>query len=846
MGSRAIVLSTTMKIRNFLYGKRWFWSVRFFLQRNLSFELFKRVYQGRHFAWRGKNSFHLFRSFLTGFVLYLLYGVLVVILLETLGSVLPIASTVSIPAETSRQFLATIVTVVGIFLGLYFTAVSAVAGSLFMRATNDLQELFLRDPKGRDYIRTLGLTTVIGIYYLGLGVIGYEFNIVGLVAIVILASYAAIRIFSLGFRTFHFIHPIEASAAITRDAVAAINGSLVGGFGWKRDYLQNHYRKQAAQSLKTFRSLISFCVEAIEVSDEQLVTVAGYSGTLLNYYIGRKKQIPTESHWHTSRQQFQDWILADASELELALNTGTALSPKNVKDRNWFEEECIDTVLIIFDHFAEKKRWESAHTCVEMLISAAENVGDEFYDDTGQLILEKLTPKIKRAIIAIGSSPTPDDRRIQLGFVDAYGRLGIGLLIGLLRHVHKQTPGQLSSAIGSIDWGKESEIYRSQLPGKLLPMLEKTALDYRTEILIERCPLSPSWYLRSITTQEYLFKLKAYFEFTKSLHDKLFKKSVEQFIADKKFLCAAGLVDRWLEFSYKLERCGNDLQKLVTECAKFKKVLDLPWVEIDFEKEQELINSYSKEAVDKLTQLLPDLNYKAESEEIPDYFGQAYTFGIEACHQACVENDPERFANLFTSVFFGSIAASERTRRQTDGWAKESQMMFSSEPIEDLLSLSGYARLYADLHENTALWKVCESVWDRYLEGDNAKNTLELLAATASYRDAQFGLMPKAILRINWERRFNATLQEMNLVRDPYAEHTFGKQTPGTVHPSPIIRIAGIHGEIMSINARDVFLVTYLSEHSAAQGVDFPDRRQLRQQIERESHRSEHGQNQHA
>ena len=24
MGSRAIVLSTTMKIRNFLYGKRWF------------------------------------------------------------------------------------------------------------------------------------------------------------------------------------------------------------------------------------------------------------------------------------------------------------------------------------------------------------------------------------------------------------------------------------------------------------------------------------------------------------------------------------------------------------------------------------------------------------------------------------------------------------------------------------------------------------------------------------------------------------------------------------------------------------------------------------------------------
>ena len=834
-----------MKIGNFLYGKKWFWRARFFLQHNLSFKFFTRVYQGRHFAWREKNSLRHFRLFLTAFVLYLLYGIVVVILLEMLSSVLPIASSVSIQAEISRQFLATIVTVVGIFLGLYFTAVSAVAGSLFMRATNDLQELFLRDPKGRDYIRVLGLTIVIGIYYLGLGVLGYEFSIVGLVAIVLLASYAAIRFIVLGFRIFHFIHPVEASAAIVGDAAYAIKGSSVGGFGWRRDYLQNHYRKQAARSLNTLRSLISFCVEAIEVSDEQLVTVAEHSGSLLNYYVDRRKQIPTESHWHASRQQFQDWILANESELALALNTGTALLPKNVKDWNWFEEDCIDTVLSIFDHLIEKKRWKSAHACVEILISIAEIVGGEFYDDTGQLILEKLTPKIKRAVAAIDSSPIPDDRRIQLGFVDSYGRLGIGLLIGLLRHVHEQTLDQLSSAVGSIDWRKASGVYRSQLPGKLLPILEKTALDYRTEILIERRSLSPSWYLRTITTQQYLFKLKAYFEFTKSLHAKLFKKSVEQFIADKKFLCAAGLVERWQEFSYKLERCGDDFQKLAAGCTEFKKVLDLPWVEIDFEKEQELINSYRKEAVNKLTQLLPDLSDKAESEEIPDYFGQAYTFGVEACHQACAEDDPERFEKLFTSVFFGSIAAFERTRRQTDGWAKESQIIFSSEPIEDLLNLSGYAKLYAELHENNALWKVCEAVWDRYLEGNNAKNMLELIAAAAAYCDAQFMLMPKATIRANWDIGFSAKLQKMNLIRDPSEERSFGRRTPDAVHPSPIIRAAGSHGVPMSINARDIFFVTYLSEHSAAQGIDFPDRQQLRQRIERESRRSEHGQNQH-
>ena len=115
------------------------------------------------------------------------------------------------------------------------------------------------------------------------------------------------------------------------------------------------------------------------------------------------------------------------------------------------------------------------------------------------------------------------------------------------------------------------------MPGKLLPILEKTALDYRTEILIEKRSLSPSWYLRTIITQQYLFKLKAYFEFTKSLHDKLFRKSVEQFIADKLFLHAAALVGCWLEFSNKLALCGDAFQKLATDCAKFKEVLDLPW-----------------------------------------------------------------------------------------------------------------------------------------------------------------------------------------------------------------------------------------------------------------------------
>ena len=372
------------------------------------------------------------------------------------------------------QFLGTIVTVVGIFLGLYFTAVSAVAGGLFMPATGDLRELFLRHQKSQGYIRTLGLTIIVGIYYLGLGTIGYEFSIVGLIAIVVLTSYAVIRLVSVGFRAFYFIHPTEASATITSDTAHAINSSSVGGFGWKRDYLQNHYSKQAAGSLNTLRSLINYCVDAIRVSDEQLVTVARYSDALLSYYLTKKKQIPTESHWHATTQEFQNWILADSTDLALALNTGTSLSPKIIKDKNWFEERCLDTVLNIFDHFVEKERWESAHICVEILVSSVESVGRDLYDDTAQLLFDKIAPKIKQAIAAIDSSSSPEERQFQLEFVGSYGRLGIALLIGFLRHVSEQKAGQLYSEIASTDWTSDVGVSRSKLPGKLLPALEKS------------------------------------------------------------------------------------------------------------------------------------------------------------------------------------------------------------------------------------------------------------------------------------------------------------------------------------------------------------------------------------
>ena len=88
-----------------------------------------------------------------------------------------------------------------------------------MRASEDLQALFIREKNGQQYVKTLVLTSVIGILYLLLKYFGYTIHPLGPILMAILAAYGVIRFMLLGSRLFYFVHPVEASVTITKDAI---------------------------------------------------------------------------------------------------------------------------------------------------------------------------------------------------------------------------------------------------------------------------------------------------------------------------------------------------------------------------------------------------------------------------------------------------------------------------------------------------------------------------------------------------------------------------------------------------------------------------------------------------
>ena len=825
-------MSWKQRSKNFFEGSAIFWIVRKWSSERIDFPFFSRLYGLRKFGRDQKTDVYVFFGSLPSVVWYIASAGLFILVTQWLGTFLTWDFSTAFTDDHIGLLISTIVTVSGVFLGLYFAALSAVAGGLFMRAPDDLQSIFIRERRGKQYVRIIALTTLIGIFYLFLRTFDYTLSPVGPFILSLLAAYSVVRFLALGTQTFYFIHPTETCAAITGDCSVAINSASVEGYGWRKDYLQNHYRKQAQNALGTLESLVDFGAEALKLSDEQMTVIVRAVAGLLVFYLDKKKRIPSDSFWYRQKVQHKNWILTDAIELTLSLNTGRGLDPNNVKDRIWFEQKCLDIVFKLFDHFISKKQWESAHVCVEVLGVVNEKAGAELYDDVAKTVITRMDKVVQTVLGA--SYENADDRIGQMALIDSVGRLGISTALGLLRYVSSHSLEELEREILGIDFKSKKTLYRSEFLGRELAHLEIMVERLKTERAIEGKTISPSWYLLTITGQRYLFALKFYLEFIQTFCANYYKKNADLLIDKNRFEEAAILIERWLEFAYKVDLLVGDFKKLFEACAEFKKVTDLPWPDIDFDKLSAFSEDCGKNAVDTLTRLIPHLSPEvgAFNPDLPDHFGHAYTFGVQGCYEAARDNDLPRLKKILPAIFIAALTAYDTTVKQTQGWQQDSQIAFSSEPLEDLLTLSGYIKLYSELYENPELWGACEAIWSGYLSANTEpKNFIGLVANLMKYRDGLFTIMPKAIIRTNWDMAFRRKLEEMHLVADR-SDALLSGTVEAIRHPSPIIRVTGTYSMISSTDVRNLFLILYLLKDPAAQGIEFGDRQEIERRIQ--------------
>jgi hypothetical protein len=196
------------------------------------------------------------------------------------------------------------------------------------------------------------------------------------------------------------------------------------------------------------------------------------------------------------------------------------------------------------------------------------------------------------------------------------------------------------------------------------------------------------------------------------------------------------------------------------------------------------------------------------SEEWPDFFGYAHRVAANECAITLNDGDEDLFATLFRPFFSSCLAAHDRLVQEVGTAPNPWSTIYISEPIVDLLYLSGLAKIYSEL-DSSQFWDVVQQTWDSYIESAQAE-TVAFLTLMIHYRKSVFMATPYHSSRTQWKQCLEDRLSNLGLLSDdfwdPGARHVARK----ALHESPVIRALVGRNWRIRCDPEDVFVVTYL------------------------------------
>ena len=147
--------------------------------------------------------------------------------------------------------LTTIAGVVGVFLGLYFTAVSTVISNAYSSVSGDVRELILRDRLGNKYVKLLAFLTALSVILLAFSAMEIAPLHLVILVLPVLSCLAIFAFVSLGARMFFLSDPTLFFGTLSIELMKWISCATARGYQWQNASFQAHYRKQALKVATT-------------------------------------------------------------------------------------------------------------------------------------------------------------------------------------------------------------------------------------------------------------------------------------------------------------------------------------------------------------------------------------------------------------------------------------------------------------------------------------------------------------------------------------------------------------------------------------------------------------------
>lgn len=719
----------------------------------------------------------------------------------------------------SLNILATITGIEGVLIGLHFTVITAAVSNIYQDASSAVINLITKAKSNLAYISVITLSLLYDLTLIAFIAVGFEIP-QSLFLVALTASAVSISVLvAIGLQSFSLSSdPTSLVPEPMNRILYWASQATPAGWLWTDKNFQNHYRRLADKEMDDVSDLAYFSIKRTQGTREYLSRFAGYLAQVAAFYQRHKRKMPPNSYWYPRKQVTKDWFITSETETEMAVHTQTSLHLKEEPNHFWLESRIKKLIELLLERAVELHGGDPALAIADPLNSLFEVLG---YNLTVADALNWIRDYRKQMHEAVTQGKFKSMFQ-KAAITERITLASSSVTIGFFKFVSELNLEELTERMRLTEWQDTRALFSLDMPIPLLQQIEKLDGWLGFERDIEGKEISPHWYRRDRVFYGMITAFHACLEQQLAFVEREHQILGSSFLQEENAMCASIACTDGLQHVQKIRANMPELKAKVEQALNTVVMKDLPWPEWKWDDYEKRLAKAEKELTILLAKCISDLPPSPPDERLPDFLGEATHKVGEACFDAAQANDLDTFKKTFIPYINGCIASANR-QQMVSGITQEQFLLRRSVPIMDALHLSGYIYLYAELHENPKLWQVCKLTWDHLLaRGTN----IQMIAATIAFHQAQFGLLPHAILRTNWQMAAERDLSALETRRE--WEHAIGfHEIVEVIHPSLFIRaICGTQrhfGDMVNLfeDGLEIFVSMYLREHSAGSSLNY-------------------------
>jgi hypothetical protein len=819
---------------------RFFWRLQLLSQK---FRLWigEQIFHTKYFAENKKDNFiglrHLFQITQMQLALALIFAMLLQVLDPVVFGFYKFTF-FKIPNDSDYvTFLVTISGIGGVFIGLYYAAISTIAGSIYAKVPNNIRDLLAQERVGNVYMHFLSFVTFLGISLASLCVSGFKPIHLAIPVMLIAAGIGIIAFVKLGQRVFYLFDPTTLSHHLFGQLRKFTKMVMARGYRWNDAAFQRNANKLASYSLDTLETLADITKNEVHLHGAPFIVLCENLISFLLFYEKSKNQIPSDSQWYEQKYIHRDWYRTDDSRVSIAHQTGTTLHPDITNDKEWVEAR----VLVIIKQCLEINLKDERYNKVLELAgyideylkllarSGRTNRAFDIIEELGDCVLQVISQESENAIVT-------NEVLEKLAIIERFASIPITIALAYREQIEALDSGAVERRLSKVIWSNDSDIYNHGFPSYCLPRLEwfKSRLGF--EVSTEGRKVTPAWYQKELLLQ---IETDTFVENTQALINEgasLYKSWIAKTTDTKHPWLVGAVMSREWEFWHKVDHQMEIWPNKWSNFSDEKKIEGLPWSEFKFEE----LEQASKQRQSELLKLMSAQNlmlaFLKRPDGFPDYAGQFLHTSGEVSFEALLNNKQDLLCNVFKMYLYGCIMRfdSLRPKSASMDWRAQQEFKIASAPLLDLMELSGYAKLMADYHNNDQLWQIVVDAWNEYFATTGGVIPLPLLAGSIAFTEGAFEIPHRGVLRTNWKMRISRRLSDVPR-NEVFSRHFIGSHKE-IDHESALIRIFAQEPYGSFHDGIDIFITFYLRAKEGADQLDFGwKRRDLQDSLERET-----------